>query len=41
MHLREGEYDKAHTDFFEAFKVSLIIMNCYCVGYIFSVLMNQ
>ena len=20
MHLREGEYEKAHTDFFEAFK---------------------
>ena len=20
MHLREGDYDKAHTDFFEAFK---------------------
>jgi len=20
MHLREGEYDRAHTDFFEAFK---------------------
>ena len=36
MHLREGEYEKAHTDFFEAFKnydesgspryVSVIIM---------------
>ena len=22
MHLREGEFEKAHTDFFEAFKVS-------------------
>ena len=21
MHLRENDYDKAHTDFFEAFKV--------------------
>ena len=21
MHLREGEFEKAHTDFFEAFKV--------------------
>jgi len=26
MHLREGEYDKAHTDFFEAFKVSTLKM---------------
>lgn len=23
MHLREGEYDRAHTDFFEAFKVNI------------------
>ena len=22
MHLREGEFEKAHTDFFEAFKVT-------------------
>ena len=27
MHLREGEYDKAHTDFFEAFKVRLAIVH--------------
>jgi len=40
MHLREGEYEKAHTDFFEAFKnydesgspryisVNLVIVDC-------------
>ena len=27
MHLREGEFEKAHTDFFEAFKVNLNKIN--------------
>ena len=37
MHLREGEFEKAHTDFFEAFKVDTqIIFYAYLKGYIFA-----
>ena len=30
MHLREGEYEKAHTDFFEVLSVNLSIV-CLCL----------